>query len=62
MIAQTLGHYKILRKLCKGGISEVFLAEHTTLQRQAALDGCCSAGPERALAIQFRNGGSADSS
>ena len=62
MIGQPPGHYKILKKLCKGGIGEVFLTEDTTLHRQAVLEGCCSAGPERALSIQFRNGGSADSS
>ena len=62
MIGQTLGHSKSPRKLCKRGIGEVFLAEDTTLQRQGALEGWCSAGPERALSIQFRNGGSVDSS
>jgi hypothetical protein len=62
MIGQALGHYKIPRKLCEGGIGEVFLTEDSTLQRQAELEGCCSAGPERALSIQFRNGGPADGS
>ena len=37
MIGDTLGHYKILRKLGKGGMGEVFLARDTKLDRKIAL-------------------------
>ena len=37
MIAQTISHYRIIRKLGAGGMGEVFLAEDSRLDRQVAV-------------------------
>lgn len=37
MIGETVGHYRITAKLGAGGMGEVFLAEDTRLERQAAI-------------------------
>jgi len=37
MIGVTLGHYKILGLLGRGGVGEVYRAEDTTLDREVAL-------------------------
>ncbi|MDQ3336358.1 MAG: serine/threonine protein kinase [Myxococcota bacterium] len=37
MIGETLGHYRILSTIGKGGMGVVYLAEHTLIGRQAAV-------------------------
>ncbi len=37
MSGKTLGEFQILRRLGKGGMAEVYLADQTTLQRQVAI-------------------------
>ncbi len=36
MVGRTLAHYRILDKLGSGGMGDVYLAEHTKLDRKAA--------------------------
>jgi serine/threonine protein kinase/Flp pilus assembly protein TadD len=37
LVAQTVSHYRIIRKLGTGGMGEVFLAEDTSLNRKVAI-------------------------
>ena len=37
IIGQTLAHYRIIRRLGKGGMGEVYLAEDTVLKREVAI-------------------------
>lgn len=37
MIGRTLGHYRVISELGRGGMGEVFLAEDTTLKRRVAI-------------------------
>ena len=37
MIGQRVGHYQVLKRIGKGGMGEVYLAEDTSLDRKVAL-------------------------
>src|SRR4030042_1791018 len=37
MIGKTLGRYQVLKRIGRGGMGEVFLAEDTSLRRRVAL-------------------------
>jgi serine/threonine protein kinase len=37
VIGQTLAYYKILEKICSGGMGDVYLVEDTKLDRKVAL-------------------------
>ena len=36
MIGQTIGHYRIVKKIASGGMGDVFLADGTKLERRVA--------------------------
>ena len=38
MIGETLGSYTIVKRLGAGGMGEVYLAQHTRIDRQAAIN------------------------
>ena len=49
MVGQVLGSYRVLDKLGEGGMGAVYLAEHTTIGRRAAIKVLlpeCSRDPE----------------
>ena len=37
VLGKTISHYKIHKKLCEGGMSEVYLADDTRLNRRVAI-------------------------
>ncbi len=49
-----LGHYKLLERLGRGGMGNVFLAEHTTMNRRVALKVVSHKGDDTAAADQLR--------
>ena len=37
MIGETIGNFRVLSRLGRGGMGEVFLAEHTSIQTKVAV-------------------------